>query len=317
MTIEIMLPFYGRRDYLSEAVTSILGQDDADWTLTVIDDAYPDPAAAGWVADIDDHRVRYLRNDHNLGVSATFQRCLELASHEWLVIMGGDDRMLPSFVSRMQEDIARFPDVDYVQPGVRVIDDQGAPQRPLVDRVKSHYRVKVERPTVLGGRALVESLLQGNWTYFPATCWRRSAILAYGFEPRYQIVPDWWLQLRLLEEGATMLLDPHVTFEYRRHGEQASTAAAVNVSRFHEEKDLMLHARRLMEGRGWTRAARRANWHVSSRGHALVTLAARLRRGRVSGSGMLLRHVLTNRPPPGTWPSSVSQPGPGPARGGQ
>ena len=91
-----MLPFYGDRDHLHQAVSSVLAQEDPDWRLSVVDDAYPDPSAAAWVADLPDPRVRLIRNASNLGVSGSFQRCLELATEDWVVIMGGDDRMMPS-----------------------------------------------------------------------------------------------------------------------------------------------------------------------------------------------------------------------------
>ena len=94
-TIDVMLPFWGSADLLRVAVDSVLAQDDPHWRLTVIDDAYPDPAAAAWVADIADERVLFMRNEENLGVSGSFQLCLDLAEADWVVIFGCDDRMLP------------------------------------------------------------------------------------------------------------------------------------------------------------------------------------------------------------------------------
>lgn len=303
MTLEVLLPFYGRADHLREAVDSVLAQEDPDWRLTVVDDAYPDPSAAAWVAELADDRVRLVRNERNLGVSGSFQRCLELARADWLVVMGGDDRMLPTFVGRMRTGIAAHPAVTYVQPGVRVIDEDGRPALPLPDRIKDRIRIRVDRPTVVGPRTMTESLLRGNWMYFPATAWRRDAVLRHGFEPRYEIVLDWLLQLQLLQEGASVLLDPEVTFEYRRHPEQASTGAAYDVSRFQEEKALLLGMRDLTRRRGWTRASRRAATHLTSRLHALTIAARLLLRGRVGGVPPLLSHALTNRWPPGQWPS--------------
>ena len=297
-----MLPFYGSGALLREAVDSVLAQDDDDWRLTVIDDAYPDPDAAGWVANLPDDRVRYLRNDRNLGVSGSFQKSLDLARADWLVIMGGDDRMLPSFVSRMNAMVQAHPDVGFVQPGVAVIDGAGRPANPMADRIKSMIRINVTEPTIIGPTKMTESLLRGNWMYFPATCWNRSAIAAHGFEPRYEVVLDWLLQMRLLQDGRPVLLDPEVTFEYRRHPEQVSTGTTFDASRFHEEKALILGMEVVARRRGWRRAARLAHWHLTSRLHALQTLAKMLASGRVKGSGALLTHAFTNRWPPGDWP---------------
>lgn len=302
VTIDVMLPFWGSADLLHEAVDSVLAQDDPHWRLVVIDDAYPDPAAAGWIADLADERVSLLRYDHNIGVSGAFQRCLDLAEADWLVVMGCDDRMLPRFVGRMREMVAAHPDVAYLQPGIRVIDEHGEPHLPLGDRLKAHYRIDATEPRELGGEVLVESLLRGNWMYFPATCWNRAKAGAIGFEQEYRIVLDWWLQLELLLNGEQALLDPEVTFEYRRHPVQVSTTAAFDVTRFHEEKALLLRMRAVARQRGWSRAERAATWQLSSRMHALLTLGKLWGSGRARGTGPLLTHALTNRVPPGNWP---------------
>jgi glycosyltransferase involved in cell wall biosynthesis len=303
-TIDVLLPFWGSADLLREAVDSVLAQEDPAWRLTVVDDAYPDPAAAAWVGDLDDDRVRLLRNETNLGVSGSFQRCLDLAEHEWVVIFGCDDRMLPGYVGRMRELVAAHPGVAYVQPGVRVIDAHGRPHLPLGDRIKARYRIDVPTPTEIGDERLTASLLRGNWTYFPSILWNRAKVVRIGFEPAYEIVLDWWLQLELLQQGEQALVDPRVTFEYRRHAVQASTTAAFDASRFHEEKAMLLRMRDRSRARGWDRAARAASWHGSSRLHALLVLAKLWASGTATGTGALLTHALTNRRPPGDWPLS-------------
>jgi glycosyltransferase involved in cell wall biosynthesis len=303
MTVEIMLPYWGSPGLLREAVESVLAQDDPDWTLTVIDDAYPDVSAAAWIGELSDPRVTLVRNERNLGVSGSFQKCLELAAQDWLVVMGCDDRMLPAYVGAVRAGIAAHPEVTYVQPGVLVIDGRGEPTRPMADRIKQLIRIKVDRPTVVDPRTMTESLLRGNWTYFPSICWRREAATRHGFEPRYEVVLDWLMQLHLLQDGARVLLLPDEVFEYRRHPEQVSTGTAFDATRFHEEKALLLGMREVARKRGWRRARRHATWHLTSRLHALTTLAKLLRSGKLRGAGALLTHAFTNRWPPGDWPA--------------
>ena len=139
--------------------------------------------------------------------------------------------------------------------------------------------------------------------YFPATVWNRAKIAAKGFEPAYEIVLDWWLQLELLLDGEQALLDPEITFEYRRHPLQMSTTTAFDVTRFHEERALSLRMRAIARARGWKRAARASTVQESSRLHALMIVAKLLRARRLGGSGALLAHAFTNRKPPGDWPS--------------
>lgn len=293
--IEILLPYYGDPGLLRETVDSVLAQHDLGWKLVVIDDAYPDPAAAAWVGELDDPRITYIRNPDNLGISGAFQRCLDIATEDWIVIMGCDDRMLPTFVGRMRAGIERHPEVAYIQPGVRVIDETGRPALPLPDRLKDWYRFSVDTPTVFRGRQLTESLLRGNWMYFPATCWRRDVVVRYGFQLVYEVVLDLHLQLQILADGETMLLDPEVTFEYRRHAASVSSFTAHDATRFQEEKRFFAQTRQDVLSRGWTRAARIARLHLSSRLHALARLPGTLMSRDLPGSRELLRHAFSNQ----------------------
>ena len=44
--LEIFIPYWGDPERLYATVASILAQDDPRWTLTVVDDCYPDPTVA-------------------------------------------------------------------------------------------------------------------------------------------------------------------------------------------------------------------------------------------------------------------------------
>lgn len=295
MLLEIFMPYYGDPALLREAVQSVLAQEDPRWTLTVVDDAYPDTAPGQWVDQIPDDRVTYVRNAVNLGVSGTFQRCVDLAAGDWMTIMGCDDRLLPSYVGRMHAAAQAHPDAGYIQPGVHVIDDQGQRTVPLPDRVKKRYRPPVEGTTVLGGEQLVTSLVRGNWTYFPSICWRTDLLVQHGFRPELEVVLDLSLQLDLIIAGHTMVLDPVPSFEYRRHAASVSSWTAADGSRFAEEKALLLRTESAVRGLGWARAARSARWHWSSRLNALTRLPAAIRSRQVANVRPLLRHAFSRR----------------------
>ena len=77
MTIDIMLPHYGDTALMQAAVQSVLDQTDKDWRLTVVDDGR-EPDVPEWFASLGDERVRYLRNEVNLGITRNFQKCVDL-----------------------------------------------------------------------------------------------------------------------------------------------------------------------------------------------------------------------------------------------
>src|SRR5262249_37826946 len=85
--VDILMPYYGDESLMRTAVRSVLVQDDPRWRLTVVDDGTV-PGVAEWFASLGHSRVRYLRNEHNLGVTGNFNKCLDLAEHELTVLMG-------------------------------------------------------------------------------------------------------------------------------------------------------------------------------------------------------------------------------------
>lgn len=295
--IDIFMPFYGDPALFREAVESVLRQDDDQWRLVIVDDCYPDPEPGRWASSLDDPRISYVRNERNLGVSGTFQRCLDVATAPWLTIMGCDDRMLPTYVSRVRQLVADHPDASYVQPGVVVIDEHGEAYLPLPDRLKNYYRPTVDGPADLGGEELCRSLLRGNWTYFPSLCWSRPVIAAHGFRPEFEVVLDLALQLDLVVEGHRLVLDPMPAFEYRRHSASVSSVGAGDGSRFVEEKALLLRTADTVDALGWRRARRAATWHLSSRLNALTRIATAVLSRQLSSLPALLRHAFTNRLP--------------------
>lgn len=289
-TIDVMLPYYGDLGLLKEAVNSVLAQSLTSFRLTVVDDAYPDPAPAQWFATLDDPRLIYRRNDTGLGANGNYRRCLELATAPIVLIMGADDVMLPDHLASVADVFRSDPDATIAHMGVQIIDEHGRLGLPLADRVKRFYAPA--RRVRLAGEAFAISVLRGNWTYFPSMAWHTEPIRSIGFRPGLDVVQDLALLLDVAESGGSMVFDPAVTFRYRRHRHQDSTVRALDGRRFAEEHEFFLARSRDLRRRGWTRAARVARWHVSSRLNALSVLPRAVRSAGWQAAGQVGRHVL-------------------------
>lgn len=279
LLVEVMIPAYGDTPVLREAVASVLAQDDPHWTLTLVDDGPLDPALDAWCAGLADSRVSYLHNAVNLGINRNFQRCVDLSTGDLVVLLGADDRMLGGYVAAVRAAAEDFGRAAMVQPGVRVIDRDGQPVRPLGDRVKSLLAMRVHGRRLVGGEELAASLLRGNWMYFPAVAFRREWIQRYGFREGYDVVQDLDLYLRMLLDGGTLVLVEEVCFEYRRHDASLSSMQASTGGRFDEELAFFTQARLQCARNGWHRAARAADAHLTSRLHSLVRSATAVRAG--------------------------------------
>src|SRR5947209_20501159 len=87
--LDIVMPYYGDVSMMQGAVNSVLAQTDRRWRLTVVDDGVA-PGVPEWFADVSakDPRVRYQRNEQNLGITGNFQKCLDLAEAEFVTMIG-------------------------------------------------------------------------------------------------------------------------------------------------------------------------------------------------------------------------------------
>ncbi|THG36067.1 glycosyltransferase [Glaciibacter flavus] len=292
MTLDIMMPFYGRTDHFLAAVDSVLAQTDPDWRLVIIDDHNPDEEPGRRVQAIGDPRIRYYRNTENKGINATFQTAIDRADDDWLTIMGCDDILLPGYVARITLLADQHPQAAFIHPGTRVIDENGGRATPLVDRAKALYRPRSRGTVELGGQDLATSLTRGNWMNFPAIAWRRSEVQSVGFRPEYRIVQDLALAIDLLYRGGTLVLDDTVVFEYRRHSSSVSSWRAVDGSRFAEEQRFFRLLAAEFRARGWKRAERAAKVHLSSRINALTQLPGAVRGGTPGAGSLLIRHAM-------------------------
>ena len=127
VALDILVPYWGDPDLMRETVESVFAQDRNDWRLLVVDDAYPDPQISEWLGVLDDPRVTVVRHETNIGITANYRECLARATQEHVVFLGCDDVLLPDYVGVVQDAFAAVPEAVMVQPGVRVVDETGAP----------------------------------------------------------------------------------------------------------------------------------------------------------------------------------------------
>lgn len=100
--VSIAIPAY-KSAFLAEAIQSALGQDYPNLELIVVDDCSPEDIQSV-VSRFNDPRIRYVRNDVNLGresVANNWNKCLDVAQGEYFVLLCDDDILLPDMVSSM------------------------------------------------------------------------------------------------------------------------------------------------------------------------------------------------------------------------
>ena len=291
MTLDIALPFYGDVGYLKQTVASVIDQSDPDWRLIVVDDGYPDDSIPGWFSSLGDSRITYQRNVSNLGANGNFQKCLKLVSAEFCVVMGADDILDASFVSRVKLAISEHPEASMIHPRVVVIDESNREVSTRADQIKSAIHETGHGDLLLSGESLAASLMRGNWMYFPAITWRTKTIQEIGFREGFHVCQDLGLAMDLIMRGGVMVQIDDPIFKYRRHLASDSSTKALDGSRFLEEREFFKVMKLELQNLGWNKAATAAHLHLTSRLHAASLIPKAIRSPRNVWN--LLRHTFS------------------------
>ncbi|MGF3053838.1 glycosyltransferase [Microbacterium sp. YY-03] len=291
--LDIFIPYWGDESFLFEAVESVLNQDDDRWRLTVIDDCYPSDMVAPYFARIVDPRVTYRRNDKNVGITENFRRSIAGATASHVTVLGSDDRLKPNYVRTVLSAIDAFPNADVIETGIDVIDAAGERSMPLVDRVKqSILAPRSEGRHKLVGQAMANSLIRGNWLYWPSLALRVETARRIDFRDELLVIQDLALLMDVAFDGGMLVYDTSVAFEYRRHNESASQATLLNGTRLMQEREYFALAADLARGVGYEKTARIARARWFSRAHAVTLLPTVLLRGTRAGRRAVWAHIL-------------------------
>ncbi len=158
--VTIGLPVYNGERFIREAIESVLGQSYGDLELLISDNASTDGtedicreyAAA-------DQRVRYLRNERNLGAAPNYNRLVVEARGEYFKWAAHDDVCKPTFVETCLAVLEADPTVILCHPRTSIIDARGE----VLQDCDEHFHVMAERPS----ERLLGCFLAGGWIFHP------------------------------------------------------------------------------------------------------------------------------------------------------
>jgi glycosyltransferase involved in cell wall biosynthesis len=203
-TISIVIPAYNQAHYLSEAITSALGQSYRDVEVIVVDDGSTDDTRAV-VEAIDDPRLCYVYQE-NRGLSAARNMGIRHARGAYLSYLDSDDRFLPEKVALLLAVLQEQPEVGLVAGQAIPVDETGKQNGRLFDR-----------PLPDDGR----ELLLGNPLHVGSVLVRRSWQERAGwFDEELRSYEDWDMWLRLARLGCAMAWVAAPVSLYRFHADQ-------------------------------------------------------------------------------------------------
>jgi glycosyltransferase involved in cell wall biosynthesis len=230
----VLIATYNRAAYLRLAVESVLAQSLRDFALRIVDDASTD-ATPDVVAAIDDPRVSYARNEHNLGWLGNCNRALEGVTTPYVMLLGDDDVMTPGALERAVTVLDEQPTVGLVHAAFNVIDSNGD-----VILEATNWTGEGTMDTVEPGREFIRKSVRGGCRVCAATAVMRTALVpATPFLPPDGPAADVGLWLRIaLHSDVRILAQPGVN--YRVHtGSDSANWSLVSGARYVESPQLI------------------------------------------------------------------------------
>lgn len=206
--VSIGISTYNRADgYLREALESARAQDYENLEIIVSDNGSTDHTAE-YVSGLDDPRIRFVRQERNLGANANFNACLEQARGAYFLLLHDDDVLDPDFVSSCVAAAGGRAGLGVIRSGTRVIDAEGA--------------VLAHNPNRTGGLSAAELFLAwfGKQTaiYFCSTLFNTAALKAAGgLRTRTNVFEDVVAIARLAARHGHAAVEP-CKASFRLHG---------------------------------------------------------------------------------------------------
>lgn len=125
--ISIIMGIYNCAGTLSEALESILAQTYTDWEVIMCDDASADDTAEIAQRYVERYpgKFKLLKNEENLKLGKTLNRCLEAATGEYIARMDGDDISLPGRLETEAGFLDEHPEYAIVSSAMIFFDENG------------------------------------------------------------------------------------------------------------------------------------------------------------------------------------------------
>jgi Glycosyl transferase family 2 len=125
--ISVIVASYNYAHYIGETIASILTQDVPGVELIVVDNASTDNTDEVMATFAHDPRLRYFKNETNIGLAPNHNKGLERARGDYIAFVSADDKLLPGHLRRTLDYLEAHPHIDMVYTGIVFMDAQSRP----------------------------------------------------------------------------------------------------------------------------------------------------------------------------------------------
>lgn len=213
--VSVLMPIYNTQEgHLREAIESILNQSYKDFELLILNDS-PDNTKLDMIVEgYKDPRIRYHKNERNIGISPSRNKLMEMAQGVYIAIFDHDDISEAQRLEKQVEYLDAHPEVGVVGSWVEEF-----PNRKLVRYPENDEEIRM-------------GLMYGCVVPHSAAMMRRSLTTKPGirYEEKFSPSEDYALWCRLIPHTQFHNLQ-EVLFRYRLYAGNTSKSQADKMQR--------------------------------------------------------------------------------------
>jgi len=221
--VSIIIPTYNRAHFLRSSLESALAQDYRNLEIIISDNASSDNTSEVITNYLGDKRIKYFRNDTNIGMYPNQRKALyEYATGDWAIMLDDDDYLLDrSYITRAMKLIEHDKDIVLIHANCRTLQEGSG-----------HYKdTNKQLPDVVDGKWMFINYkysVIGKNNYDKLTVlFNRKLALTLDFFNDHIPSGDRESFLKISLHGKIAFVNSVVSV-YRLHGGNASATADIN-----------------------------------------------------------------------------------------
>jgi glycosyltransferase involved in cell wall biosynthesis len=212
--ISVIMPVYNGERFLREAISSILSQTFTNFEFIIINDGSTDQTER-IILEFNDDRIKYVRNEWNLGLIKTLNLGIELAKGAYIARMDHDDISYPARFEKQVNFLNSNSNIAALATKLVIINDKGYETEYWPDDVRTSTIEEIK-----------STLPITNCIGHPTIMIRSEVLKKTRYNSRFKHSEDWGLWLTLISKGFKIAKLDEVLLKYRVH--KQSTTVQVN-----------------------------------------------------------------------------------------
>lgn len=188
-TVSVIMGIYNCADTLGDAIESIINQTFSDWELIMCDDGSQDDTLSVALSyrEMFPGKIVVLKNEKNLGLNATLNKCLAVAKGKYIARMDGDDVCSPERFAKELAVLESEPEIAIVSTDMAYFDESGT-------------WGKMSHPTYPQG---IDFLYETPFCHAPCMVRKEAydAVQGYSVDKKLLRVEDYHLWMKMYKAG--------------------------------------------------------------------------------------------------------------------